>query len=314
MTQAPAGPALRITVTDTSTVFTGAANLHRFDAPSAREVAAYVRNLFGPDPQGAEVHLAASPERLAEIEAALAGYDVFLTSNVLDTPGAPPTQAPGAEALQLRRPVDTVEEDRRAVWIIGSVVAGVAVACAVAVVVTARSLFGAAGGEVATTQSTPSTSSAAATSSAVATQASASVSPVPATVVHERAGVRVELPAGFTLEEDAGMWRATGPDPDFRLHIAVDDLFTLPAETMAEQVRREVEADPQTELVETDGFALTYIERPGDGSEVMWKTWPHGTHQIFVACQTRGVPTRVQQATCRMAFDSAEYAPGPGDL
>ncbi|QYH20229.1 type VII secretion-associated protein [Corynebacterium aquatimens] len=322
MTHADTADALRITVTDTATVFSGAANLHRFDAPSARDIAAYIRHVFGPHPGGAEVHLAASPERCREIEAALKGYDVSLTfadpGDFREAVRADEGLPRAADTLGLHRPTDAVEEDRRALWIIGIAVTVVAVACAIAVVVTARSLFGArevaeAAGETPTVVATTATTTAPVETLTGVTRTSISEKP-PATVVHERDGVRVELPAGFTLEREGDMWRASGPVPDFRLHIAVDDLFTLPPETMAEHVRREVEADPQTEMVATDGFALTYLERPGDGSEVLWKTWPHGTHQIFLACQTRGVPTRVQQATCEMAMRSAEYAPLAGDL
>ena len=131
----------------------------------------------------------------------------------------------------------------------------------------------------------------------------------PQTTVLEQDGLRVELPAGFTLAENGDTWRATGLDPDFRLHMAVEQLYNLPAHTMAEQVLRDIEADPETQLVDTDGHSLTYLEFPGDGSEVLWKTWPHDNYQIFVACHTRTAPTTVQQATCRMAFDSAEFSP-----
>ena len=99
----------------------------------------------------------------------------------------------------------------------------------------------------------------------------------------EQDGLRVELPAGFTLAEDEDTWRATGLDPDFRLHMAVEQLYNLPAHTMAEQVLRDIEADPETQLVDTNGHSLTYLEFPGDGSEVLWKTWPHDNCQIFVA-------------------------------
>ena len=48
---------LRITATDASTVITGAANIHRFDAPTSREIAGTVRSVLGPEPHGAPVHL-----------------------------------------------------------------------------------------------------------------------------------------------------------------------------------------------------------------------------------------------------------------
>ena len=63
----------------------------------------------------------------------------------------------------------------------------------------------------------------------------------------------------------------------------VEQLYNLPAHTMTEQVLCDIEADPETQLVDTDGHSLTYLEFPGDGSEVLWKTWLHDNYQIFVA-------------------------------
>ena len=123
----------------------------------------------------------------------------------------------------------------------------------------------------------------------------------------ERDGLTVQLPAGFTLEADDDMWRATGSDPNFRLQIAVEHLYQLPARTMADQLLADIETDPEVELVDTDGISVTYLERAGDGSQSLWKTWPNGTVQLFVGCHTRAEPTVVQRATCRMAMESAEY-------
>ncbi|GAA1176591.1 hypothetical protein CGLAUT_02205 [Corynebacterium glaucum] len=323
MTQTHAYPAtqaseaaLRITVTETSTVFTGVANLHRMDAPSAREIANYVRNVFGPEPAGAHVHVAASPARLAELEAALAGYEIRLTTEAL--PDDADTNAFGlydsGDLDVLVRGVDA-ESGRRPEWVVLAVAAAVAVVCAVVIGMTAANLVGRSapvGEHNAADQNdagmTPTDSEDAPGSAAAVTEASTSEQAAD-TVVLERDGVRVELPAGFELEDVDGMWRATGPDPDFRLLISVDELYNLPAETMAEQLLRDVEADPETELVDTDGHSLTYRELPADGSEVLWKTWPHDNYQVFVACHTRSAPTTVQQATCRMAFESAVFEP-----
>lgn len=301
--------ALRITVTETSTVFTGVANLRRMDAPSAREVANYVRNVFGPEPAGAHVHIAASPARLAELESALAGYEIRLTTEAL--PGDGDTNAFGLyDSGDLDALVRGVDEgsSRRPEWAVLAVAAAVAVVCAVVIGMTAANLVGRSTAEENALEETPSEAVDASEVAEAMTEASTSEQ-APDTVELERDGVRVELPAGFELEEVDGMWRATGPDPDFRLLITVDELYNLPAETMAEQLLRDVEADPETELVDTDGHSLTYRELPADGSEVLWKTWPHANYQVFVACHTRSAPSTVQQATCRMAFDSAEFEP-----
>lgn len=343
---APVANDLRVTVTDSATIFTGATTLHRFDAPSPRDIAKQIRNTFGPDPDGAQVHLTASREQLAQIEAALGDYPVALTAQVLQ-PAAPEGVAGSVGdrlddhfddhsddhsddhfddhsddgALRRPGPAGGGERWRRdwAVWIIGAVVVAAAVACAVAIAATSRSLRGGAPGAAGPDQASETVVSETVASGdqapreslgAEQTGASSSDKAPPRTAILERDGVRLEVPAGFTLAADGPMWRATGLDPDFRLEIAVDELYNLPPETMAEQLTRDVETDPQTELVDTDGRFLVYRERPADGSEVLWKTWSSGNQQVFIGCHTRAAPTKVQQATCRMAMDSATFTPG----
>ena len=359
-------PALRITVTDASTVFTGAANLQRFDAPSAREIVAYIRNVFGPRPDGAHVHIAADPARLRHLEALLAGYDITLTTQELvpaprgaampGTPGGfgapgrpgapgvpgrpgaagPPTRAWAPVSPQARpygpgAAVATEGEKKHAARVIGTVVAVVSVLCVIVIASTGGLTFG--GGD--RTDAKDASSEAPAPSVPPGEpapppgasgapgapppgehgepgqpgQPGGPPAPKPPTVVLQHAGVSVELPEGFRMEENGTMWRATGPDPNFRLLVMVDDLPEMPPETMAEQLVRDVEADPETELLSTDGHSLTYRESPGDGSEVLWKTWPHDQQQVFVGCHTRMAPTEEQSATCRMAMDSAVYDP-----
>ncbi|OFT82497.1 type VII secretion-associated protein [Corynebacterium sp. HMSC29G08] len=307
-------PKLRITVTDGSTVFTGAANLHRFDAPSEHEIVAYAKNVLGPFPEGAPVHITASAERLARLEAAFADYDVALRMEELVGVGVGVDKQ---EPHEPREPfvmeddweqnwlVDEPEEPlaERSQWplyLLGAALAAVVVLVGVGAVWAVRAW------------NAPSASAQAESPTTTVVTTSEASAPEPAppqTTVLEQDGLRVELPAGFTLAEDGDTWRATGLDPDFRLHMAVEQLYNLPAHTMAEQVLRDIEVDPETQLVDTDGHSLTYLEFPGDGSEVLWKTWPHDNYQIFVACHTRTAPTTVQQATCRMAFDSAEFSP-----
>lgn len=297
---------LRVTASDTATVFSGPLNLHRFDAPSPRDIAAQIRTALGPDTAGARVRIIAEPERAARIEAALAGSGIAVTCEELSLVDAPDPPSP---ELDLRRPTGEEPGGRDwAVWAVAAVVAAAAAACAVAVAATTRSLHQQP--ETAPPPETPVETPvvSAATSEAVKGASTSNEAP-PRTVVLQRDGLHVELPAGFTLEPDGELWRATGLDPDFRLEIAVDELYNLPPEALAEQLRRDLEADPGTELVAVDGQKLTYRELPGDGSEVLWRTWPAGNRQIFVGCHTRTAPTQVQQATCRMAMDSASYRP-----
>ncbi len=312
--------ALRITATDASTVFTGAANVHRFDAPSSREIATYVRSVLGPCPDGARVHVAADAGRLREIAYALADYDIVFTGEELpamappDAPADQPADPPADPPTDTWAAVAPDEPERDlSGWIVLAVALVVAAFCAVVVFTTVfRPVLGLAQRqgpedqvvhqEVESGQEVPA---------AGETEPSISNESV-ATVTLERDGLSVELPAGFALEADGEMWRAVGADPNFRMQIAVEHLYRLPAQTMAEQLLADIEADPEVELVETDGHAVTYLERAKDGSQSLWKTWPVGGTQLFVGCHTRFEPTTVQRATCRMAMESAQFT-GPGE-
>lgn len=302
-------PQLRITVTDTSTVFTGAANLHRFDAPSEHEIAVFVRNVFGPHPDGAHVHVSASRQRLERIEAALGEYDITLTTAEL-----PEVRDDGPTLLEDDdEAVEEWEEPQRSTVAVAAAVAVVVVLVASATVILARWFMSAAAPEEIPEEIQAPEEPEEEVVEVVVEGDEGGVDkqlpPEPETVILEEAGVRVELPHGFTAGEVGGSWRANGLDPDFRLHIAVEELYNLPAQTMVEQVLADIDADEETELVRIDGQVLTYREMPGDGSEVLWKTWPEGNYQVFIACHTRTAPTKVQSATCRMAMESAEFHP-----
>ena len=289
---------LRITATDASTVITGAANIHRFDAPTSREIAGTVRSVLGPDPHGAPVHIAADPQRLSELTHALADYDIDLTTEPLQPVAPTPDDTPEP----FHRPPPPEQESRSGVWIIAAVVAAVALACA-AVIWGLTSGKAQSSGEAEPPPSQPPETQ----STPVSPPAQEEEEAEQSSISIERDGLTVQLPAGFTLEADDDMWRATGSDPNFRLQIAVEHLYQLPARTMADQLLADIETDPEVELVDTDGISVTYLERAGDGSQSLWKTWPNGTVQLFVGCHTRTEPTVVQRATCRMAMESAEY-------
>lgn len=287
---------LRITATDASTVITGAANIHRFDAPTSREIAGTVRSVLGPDPHGAPVHIAADPQRLSELTHALSDYDIELTTEPLQP--VAPTPDDATEAFH--RPPPPAQESRSGTWIIAAVVAAVALACAAVI-------WGLTSGKSPEEQEPPPSQPPETQSAPVSSPVQEEERAEQTSISIERDGLTVQLPAGFTLEADDDMWRATGSDPNFRLQIAVEHLYQLPARTMAEQLLADIETDPEVELVDTDGISVTYLERAGDGSQSLWKTWPNGTVQLFVGCHTRAEPTVVQRATCRMAMESAEY-------
>lgn len=287
---------LRITATDASTVITGAANIHRFDAPTSREIAGTVRSVLGPDPHGAPVHIAADPQRLSELTHALADYDIDLTTEPLQPVAPTPDDTPEP----FHRPPPPEQESRSGVWIIAAVVAAVALACAAVI-------WGLTSGKSSGEAEPPPSQPPETQSTPVSSPAQEEEEAEQSSIGIERDGLTVQLPAGFTLEADDDMWRATGSDPNFRLQIAVEHLYQLPARTMADQLLADIETDPEVELVDTDGISVTYLERAGDGSQSLWKTWPNGTVQLFVGCHTRTEPTVVQRATCRMAMESAEY-------
>ena len=287
---------LRITATDASTVITGAANIHRFDAPTSREIAGTVRSVLGPDPHGAPVHIAADPQRLSELTHALADYDIDLTTEPLQPVAPTPDDTPEP----FHRPPPPEQESRSGVWIIAAVVAAVALACAAVI-------WGLTSGKSSGEAEPPPSQPPETQSTPVSSPAQEEEEAEQTSISIERDGLTVQLPAGFTLEADDDMWRATGSDPNFRLQIAVEHLYQLPARTMADQLLADIETDPEVELVDTDGISVTYLERAGDGSQSLWKTWPNGTVQLFVGCHTRTEPTVVQRATCRMAMESAEY-------
>ena len=287
---------LRITATDASTVITGAANIHRFDAPTSREIAGTVRSVLGPDPHGAPVHIAADPQRLSELTHALADYDIDLTTEPLQPVAPTPDDTPEP----FHRPPPPEQESRSGVWIIAAVVAAVALACAAVI-------WGLTSGKSSGEAEPPPSQPPETQSTPVSSPAQEEEEAEQSSISIERDGLTVQLPAGFTLEADDDMWRATGSDPNFRLQIAVEHLYQLPARTMADQLLADIETDPEVELVDTDGISVTYLERAGDGSQSLWRTWPNGTVQLFVGCHTRTEPTVVQRATCRMAMESAEY-------
>lgn len=117
-------------------------------------------------------------------------------------------------------------------------------------------------------------------------------------------GVRAELPEGFSLERDGDVVRAVGPDPNLRILIAVDPLYSIGEGALFDEIARLVETDQQlSHFVRTDE-SVTYIEEPGDGSSVRWTSWVDGANQVSVGCHTRATPTAGQHATCTIVTES----------
>ncbi|GAB3072541.1 type VII secretion-associated protein [Corynebacterium aquatimens] len=166
-----------------------------------------------------------------------------------------------------------------------------------------------------TSTSIPTTSAGGSTGAAGGSsisESSSSTTSAPRTVRVEQEGLSVELPVGFTLAADEDMWRATGPDPNFRLQLAVDALYGVPANAMLDQVQREIDADAALTPLFRNDRSMRYQQKLDDGSEVYWYTWidpKNPDYQLSLGCHTRRAPTRAQLATCQMATETARFTP-----
>lgn len=120
----------------------------------------------------------------------------------------------------------------------------------------------------------------------------------------EAGGMSLELPRGFHWSEESGLYTATGADPSLRILFAADPLYSVPADVLLTELRVQIDSDETlSEPAEVSG-RMTYLERPGDGSEVRWTTWIERDQQLSVGCHTRGEATLAHKAACRMASES----------
>lgn len=136
--------------------------------------------------------------------------------------------------------------------------------------------------------------------------AQASTSAAPAHQTIEAGGLRVMLPAGFTHTEEEGLVTATGQDPNLRIIMAMDPLYAVPANALFAEVRAQIDSDETLSNPHEANGRLTYLEHPGDDSEVTWTTWVVDDQQVSLGCHTRKAPSMAQRAACRMASESIE--------
>lgn len=136
------------------------------------------------------------------------------------------------------------------------------------------------------------------------TQANTSAAPAHQTI--EAGGLRVMLPAGFTHTEEEGLVTATGQDPNLRIIMAMDPLYAVPANALFAEVRAQIDSDETLSNPHEANGRLTYLEHPGDDSEVTWTTWVEDDQQVSLGCHTRKAPSMAQRAACRMASESIE--------
>lgn len=332
------GASLTVTVTDECTVFSGLANVHRYDNPTAGEIVSYTRSVLGEHPQWEPIHLVADDATLAQLIQAFGDYEVELTCETLegekttsaaggvDTDTHPPTASwEEVRDISVRRPVvETRNHDRFGAS--GYVLVGLVVAV---VVVCASAIWFVSGRNAGDGEDLASDVAAQERLNKAESAGPDELPALPSTGVdahepgeetgHQRVekvtleqdGLSVELPAGFGLEPDGDMWRATGPDPDFRLQLAVDPLYGVSPEDVMRQVEKDIEDDPELRLTESDGTSVHYEHDLPDGSHAQWSTWTDRDVQISIGCHTRRAPTTVQLATCTMANESARFTP-PG--
>ncbi|MGO2164343.1 type VII secretion-associated protein [Corynebacterium casei] len=136
------------------------------------------------------------------------------------------------------------------------------------------------------------------------TQANTSAAPAHQTI--EAGGLRVMLPAGFTHTEEEGLVTATGQDPNLRIIMAMDPLYAVPANALFAEVRAQIDSDETLSNPHEANGRLTYLEHPGDDSEVTWTTWVVDDQQVSLGCHTRKASSMAQRAACRMASESIE--------
>lgn len=117
-------------------------------------------------------------------------------------------------------------------------------------------------------------------------------------------GLSVVLPTGFQATVEEGLVTATGEDPDLRILLAADSLFNVPAKALFDEIKAQVDKDPELRDVSEDAGRLHYVEDPGDGSVVEWTIWEDTGHHMSVGCHTRNNANAVQKAACRMATES----------
>ncbi|HZK32077.1 MAG TPA: type VII secretion-associated protein, partial [Corynebacterium sp.] len=89
------------------------------------------------------------------------------------------------------------------------------------------------------------------------------------------------------------------------------------------QLHAQIEADPALQEPLSGEGRLSYVERPGDGSEVRWQTWISGDQQLSVGCHTRRAASPEQREICELAQQSFRIelpteesgeVPGAGNL
>ncbi|APT93208.1 hypothetical protein CPHO_10250 [Corynebacterium phocae] len=118
------------------------------------------------------------------------------------------------------------------------------------------------------------------------------------------AGMEFDLPRGFSWTEQDGVITAVGQDPHLRILLVADPTYAVPEEELLKELRHNIDSDDALSQPSETGGTLSYLELPGDGSHVEWRSWVSGPHLMSVGCHSKQAPTVVHRAACRMAAES----------
>jgi len=304
---------LTITVLDTATIFEGPDTVYRYDLPGTGIIDGWA--LAAVLDQARELCSLNWPDVEVVIDADDPTTDVLTRSLLNKGVAAYPaevlreTALPEPEEVTVTRPTADAGRHRLPTslrpfpLIIGAVV--------VAILALSWWVVGGTTAPADTPPPSPATSQAPATTSATSTASTATSTSSPpqprAVLEHER--LRFEAPAGFRLEDRDGLLLATGADPELRIRLAADPIYTVPADAVDTQIHAMIAADDTLHPLDPERAGrgievIRYREEPGDGSTVTWHTWIESEHQISVGCHSRGAPTLPQEAACRMVLDS----------
>ena len=304
---------LTITVLDTATIFESPDTVYRYDLPGTGIIDGWA--LAAVLDQARELCSLNWPDVEVVIDADDPTTDVLTRSLLNKGVAAYPaevlreTALPEPEEVTVTRPTADAGRHRLTTslrpfpLIIGAVV--------VAILALSWWVVGGTTAPADTPPPSPATSQTPATTSATSTASTATSTSSPpqprAVLEHER--LRFEAPAGFRLEDRDGLLLATGADPELRIRLAADPIYTVPADAVDTQIHAMIAADDTLHPLDPERAGrgievIRYREEPGDGSTVTWHTWIESEHQISVGCHSRGAPTLPQEAACRMVLDS----------
>ena len=324
---------LTVTVLDTATIFEGPESIYRYDLPGTAVVEGWA--LSGVMEQAQKLLPAQWPEVAIAVVADSSGgpmsheavkiirrqlqvHNVTLVDREPVAVGAIYDEPPQREQREPREETDIVrpvlEEETLLSRLLDNkglmaIIAGVVVVVIMLVWLLLRGSGHQQQEALAGTVSIAATPGVTTPAVTTAAQTPTTSSSAPAHQSIEAGGLRVLLPEGFSHTEEDGLVTATGQDPNLRILMVMDPLYAVPANALFAEVRAQIDSDETLSDPHEANGRLSYIERPGDDSEVKWTTWVEDDQQISLGCHTREEPSMAQRAACRMASESIETVP-----